>query len=78
MCDHGHDLTTVSSTKHPSSYFVNEDDEIRSIENSDNYFQFFISRNPRWNDRQRYAMNGEYHDTLTLPLGNHQLSSLCR
>ncbi|KAH7037223.1 uncharacterized protein B0I36DRAFT_358953 [Microdochium trichocladiopsis] len=38
-------------------YFVNPDDEIRSIANNDNYFKFFISRNPRWNDRQRYAMN---------------------
>lgn len=78
MCDHDHDLTIVSSTKQRSSYFINEDDEIRSIENRDNYFQFFISRNPRWNDRQRYAMNGESHDTFTLPFGSHQLSSLCR
>ncbi|XXH05933.1 hypothetical protein Hte_012376 [Hypoxylon texense] len=38
-------------------YFINEDDEIRSIENPNNYFKYFISRNSRWNDRQRFAMN---------------------
>ncbi|KAI0012059.1 hypothetical protein F4779DRAFT_635131 [Xylariaceae sp. FL0662B] len=38
-------------------YFVNKDDEVRSIENENNYFKFFISRNPRWNDRQRFGMN---------------------
>ncbi|KAK8070955.1 hypothetical protein PG997_011158 [Apiospora hydei] len=38
-------------------YFVNEKDEIRSIENPDNYFKFFLTRNPRHNERQRYAMN---------------------
>ncbi|KAI1779321.1 Arb2 domain-containing protein [Hypoxylon cercidicola] len=38
-------------------YFINEEDEIRSIENPDNYFKYFISRNSRWNDRQRFAMN---------------------
>ena len=68
MCDHDHDLTTASSTKQPFSYFINGDDEIRSVENSDHYFQFFISRNPRWNDRQKYAMNGMYHEAFTLQL----------
>ncbi|KAI0138027.1 Arb2 domain-containing protein [Hypoxylon sp. NC0597] len=38
-------------------YFINKDDEIRAIDNPDNYFKFFLSRNPRWNDRQRFAMN---------------------
>ncbi|KAI2617134.1 Arb2 domain-containing protein [Hypoxylon sp. NC1633] len=38
-------------------YFINEDDEVRSIENPDYYFKFFLNRNERWNDRQRYAMN---------------------
>ncbi|OTB03919.1 hypothetical protein M426DRAFT_59437 [Hypoxylon sp. CI-4A] len=38
-------------------YFVNENDEVRSIENPDNYYKFFISRNSRWNERQRFAMN---------------------
>ncbi|KAI1140783.1 Arb2 domain-containing protein [Hypoxylon sp. FL0543] len=38
-------------------YFVNKDDEVRAIENPDNYFKFFLSRNPRWNERQRFGMN---------------------
>ncbi|KAI4864847.1 Arb2 domain-containing protein [Hypoxylon rubiginosum] len=38
-------------------YFINEDDEVRSIQNPDNYFKYFLSRNPRWNDRQRFAIN---------------------
>lgn len=39
-------------------YFVHENDEIRSIENPDNYFKFFINRNPRVNQRQRFEFNG--------------------
>ncbi|KAH9889200.1 Arb2 domain-containing protein [Xylariomycetidae sp. FL2044] len=38
-------------------YFINEHDEIRSIEDHDKYFKFFINRNQRWNDRQRFSMN---------------------
>ncbi|KAK6189631.1 hypothetical protein LQW54_013074 [Pestalotiopsis sp. IQ-011] len=38
-------------------YFVNETDEIRSIENPDNYFKFHIDKNDRHNERQRFAMN---------------------
>ncbi|TGJ84647.1 hypothetical protein E0Z10_g4120 [Xylaria hypoxylon] len=38
-------------------YFINKDDEVRSIKNEDHYFKYFISRNPRVNDRQRFAMN---------------------
>ncbi|KAI0975583.1 Arb2 domain-containing protein [Xylaria arbuscula] len=38
-------------------YFVNKDDEVRSIENEDNYFKFFINRNLRVCDRQCFAMN---------------------
>ncbi|KAI0119496.1 Arb2 domain-containing protein [Daldinia grandis] len=38
-------------------YFINEDDEVRAIDNPDNYFHFFFNRNTRWNERQRYAMN---------------------
>ncbi|KAI1076959.1 Arb2 domain-containing protein [Whalleya microplaca] len=63
-------------------YFINKDDEIRSIEDEDNYFKFFINRNNRWNDRQRFSMNQavqkEIHERLenlglkkvTLPLSN--------
>ncbi|RYP93133.1 hypothetical protein DL770_000707 [Monosporascus sp. CRB-9-2] len=62
-------------------YFINEDDEVRSIENPDYYFKYFLSRNGRYNERQRFAMNQaleeEIHKRLTnlglkkipLPLG---------
>ncbi|KAK4074486.1 uncharacterized protein Triagg1_5082 [Trichoderma aggressivum f. europaeum] len=38
-------------------YFVNDQDEIRSIEDPDNYFRFFIDKNPRICARQRFAFN---------------------
>jgi hypothetical protein len=40
------------------SYFINDIDEIRSIEDSDYYFKFFLTKNDRWNERQRFAFNG--------------------
>ncbi|KAI1760567.1 Arb2 domain-containing protein [Hypoxylon sp. FL1150] len=45
-------------------YFINEDDEVRSIENPNNYFKFFLTRNSRWNDRQRFAMNQSIKDEV--------------
>ncbi|KAL6882928.1 Arb2 domain-containing protein [Trichoderma longibrachiatum] len=50
------DVTFPSDLK-GLGYFVNEDDEIRSIEQPDNYFNFFINRNPRICARQRFAFN---------------------
>lgn len=41
-------------------YFINEIDEIRSIENPDYYFKYFLSKNERWNERQRFAFNCEF------------------
>ncbi|GAB1311623.1 Arb2 domain-containing protein [Madurella fahalii] len=38
-------------------YFVNDIDEIRSIEDPDSYFKYFLTKNERWNERQRFAMN---------------------
>lgn len=38
-------------------YFINDVDEVRAIDNPNNYFKYFINRNPRWNDRQRFSMN---------------------
>ncbi|KAI2462804.1 Arb2 domain-containing protein [Annulohypoxylon bovei var. microspora] len=38
-------------------YFINEVDEVRAIDKPENYFKFFLNRNPRWNERQRFAMN---------------------
>jgi hypothetical protein len=40
-------------------YFINDKDEIRSIENPKAYFKFFLTRNDRYNSLQREAMNGE-------------------
>ncbi|KAJ4324002.1 hypothetical protein N0V84_004096 [Fusarium piperis] len=60
-------------------YFVNDEDEIRSIEDPDCYFQFFISKNMRVNERQRFhfdaALQEIIHDRLMkkgllrIPLG---------
>ncbi|ROT35413.1 hypothetical protein SODALDRAFT_65459 [Sodiomyces alkalinus F11] len=38
-------------------YFINEDDEIRSIADPDRYFHFFIDKNQRINYRQRFHFN---------------------
>ncbi|TAQ89764.1 hypothetical protein B7494_g1919 [Chlorociboria aeruginascens] len=38
-------------------YFIAENDEIRNIENEKAYFKYFITRNTRYNDRQRESMN---------------------
>ncbi|KAI0487299.1 Arb2 domain-containing protein [Xylaria cf. heliscus] len=45
-------------------YFINKDDEVRSIENEDNYFKYFISRNLRVCDRQRFSMNQAVQDEI--------------
>lgn len=42
-----------------SRYFINDKDEIRSIENPKAYFKFFLSKNERWNVAQRESMNGK-------------------
>ncbi|RYP75098.1 hypothetical protein DL771_002559 [Monosporascus sp. 5C6A] len=68
-------------------YFINEEDEVRSIENPDYYFKYFLSRNERYNERQRFAMNQaleeEIHKRLTdlglkkipLPLGTPTITT---
>ncbi|KAI1087673.1 Arb2 domain-containing protein [Rostrohypoxylon terebratum] len=45
-------------------YFINEVDEVRAIDNPNNYFKYFINRNPRWNDRQRFSMNLALQDVI--------------
>ena len=50
-----------------SSYFVNEHDEIRNIENPKAYFKFFLTKNDRHNCVQREAMNGERKSSLGSP-----------
>ncbi|KOS20789.1 hypothetical protein ESCO_004121 [Escovopsis weberi] len=39
------------------TYFVNDQDEIRSSANPDQYFKFFINRNERINNCQRFAFD---------------------
>ncbi|KAL6866790.1 Arb2 domain-containing protein [Trichoderma novae-zelandiae] len=48
---------TFASDLEGLGYFINDDDEIRSIEQPDNYFNFFINRNPRICARQRFEFN---------------------
>ncbi|RDW76955.1 hypothetical protein BP6252_05008 [Coleophoma cylindrospora] len=38
-------------------YFVNSKDEVRSIDNPKAYFNYFLSKNERYNEVQREAMN---------------------
>ncbi|KAK4196174.1 Arb2 domain-containing protein [Triangularia verruculosa] len=62
-------------------YFINEYDEIRSLEDSDYYFKYFLTKNERYNDRRRFAfdeaiskivhsrLDAEALTPLRLPLG---------
>ncbi|KAK4149289.1 hypothetical protein C8A00DRAFT_38107 [Chaetomidium leptoderma] len=38
-------------------YFINDIDEIRSVEDPDYYFKYFLTKNERWNECQRFAFN---------------------
>lgn len=42
------------------SYFVNDQDEVRNIEEPNYYFKYLLSKNLRVNDRQRFHFNGKY------------------
>jgi len=58
------------------SYFINEDDEIRNIQDPRLYFKYFISKNERHNERQRFAMNSK-SPVLTIVLhAPHHISIL--
>ncbi|THV45415.1 hypothetical protein BGAL_0492g00070 [Botrytis galanthina] len=45
-------------------YFINEKDEIRSIENPKAYFKYFLTKNDRYNQLQREAMNHAIRDIV--------------
>ncbi len=47
------------------SYFINDEDEIRSVNDPNSYFKYFLTKNQRWNDRQRFAMNGNTLSTAS-------------
>ena len=40
-----------------SSYFINDQDQIKKISDPKQDFQFKVNKNPRWNELQREAMN---------------------
>ncbi|KAM0201287.1 hypothetical protein ACHAPI_002162 [Fusarium lateritium] len=54
------------SRYNPSSnqYFLNDQDEIRSIDNPDCYFKFFANKNSRINERQRFHFNMALEDII--------------
>lgn len=54
--DRSHSVLTHSPLP---SYFINDIDEIRSIEDPDYYFKYFLTKNERWNERQRFAFNSQ-------------------
>lgn len=47
-----------------TSYYVNEIDEIRSIANPKFYFKYFLTKNDRHNDRQRFAFSLAVQDLV--------------
>ncbi|KAL2269086.1 hypothetical protein VTJ83DRAFT_3932 [Remersonia thermophila] len=48
-------FTSILSSR--TRYFINDVDEIRSIEDPDYYFKYFISKNTRWNERHGFAFH---------------------
>ncbi|KAF4954736.1 hypothetical protein FGADI_5034 [Fusarium gaditjirri] len=56
------DLDEASLTR--SSYFVNDDDEVRSIEDPECYYKYFSSKNSRVNERQRFHFNMALEDIV--------------
>ncbi|ETS84195.1 hypothetical protein PFICI_02220 [Pestalotiopsis fici W106-1] len=57
-------------------YFVNDEDEIRSIQSPDHYFKFHIDKNSRYNERQRYAMNEAIENLVHARLESHGLEKI--
>ncbi|KAK1775348.1 Arb2 domain-containing protein [Copromyces sp. CBS 386.78] len=45
-------------------YFINEEDEIRYLHNPDFYFKYFLTKNVRYNDCQRFAFNEAVKDII--------------
>ena len=53
-----HLISRAAANSTRSSYFVNKDDEIRSIEDENYYFKYFLTMSERHNQRQRFHFNG--------------------
>ncbi|KAL1901790.1 hypothetical protein Cpir12675_000299 [Ceratocystis pirilliformis] len=72
--------TIFGDTLAELGYFINDIDEVRSLDNPNNYFRFHLSKNDRINERQRFHFNdalesiiidrlhGEGLETARLPL----------
>ncbi|RGP64621.1 mitochondrial 40s ribosomal mrp2 [Fusarium sporotrichioides] len=45
-------------------YFVNDQDEVRSLKDPDHYFKFHINKNSRVNDRQRFQLQRAMEDII--------------
>ncbi|KAH8886790.1 hypothetical protein GQ53DRAFT_844719 [Thozetella sp. PMI_491] len=54
-------------------YFINGEDEIRCVDDPKSYFKYFLTKNPRWNDRQRFAMNEAVQEVVHHRLVNEGL-----
>ncbi|KAF7893871.1 hypothetical protein EAF00_007385 [Botryotinia globosa] len=57
-------------------YFIDEKDEIRSIENPKAYFKYFLTKNDRYNQLQREAMNHAIRDIVMERLLNLGLQKI--
>ncbi|KAK4219051.1 Arb2 domain-containing protein [Rhypophila decipiens] len=57
-------------------YFVNDEDEIRSLDDPDSYFNFFLTKNERWNERQRFCFNAAIGDILRGRLENEDMKKV--
>lgn len=61
----GSDPLVKSGADSRARYFINDNDEIRSIENPDCYFKYMINRNDRINYRQRFHFGRKSSKTVT-------------
>ncbi|KAL0764718.1 hypothetical protein CaCOL14_012524 [Colletotrichum acutatum] len=55
-----------SSSLEDLGYFINDQDEIRNIKEPNYYFKYYLTKNGRVNDRQRFHFNGKCPSLLTL------------
>ncbi|KAF9879598.1 hypothetical protein CkaCkLH20_03141 [Colletotrichum karsti] len=57
-------------------YFINDDDEIRNIDEPDVYFKYFLTKNSRVNDRQRFHFNEAIRDVVHARLEKEDLTKV--
>ncbi|KAI3529048.1 Arb2 domain-containing protein [Colletotrichum filicis] len=54
----------IPGVKKASCYFVNDQDEIRNIKEPEYYFKYYLTKNGRVNDRQRFHFNEAIRDIV--------------